>query len=407
MICSKCGKSNEDNFRFCQYCGTPTGQNVSSVMKSAVQQAAPDIPKSTVSTPAPSLLDDWILDDVQKDADARDIGLSIPDSMFDNNNQRQAVDDLNDDPHVTTKNGLISVPQPLPDSALQQLGDLPRICDECGEIVPEGHKFCGNCGKKYEPVSERELADAAREYENNTRRVVSRVNFLEQNVPQQATANMLMFSLFHINDDGSRGDDIPIIEGDNIIGRSSSPALNGDRFISPKHVRITCHGNTATIEDCGSLNGTFRKLNNESITLNDGDTFRIGEELLCYAHGKSTQPILAPRTGDDTKLLGGPESVGWGYISSILGPYSEGDVYRLYSSTVTLGRTSADILFPRDGFVSSRHASLRESSEGAILTDLNSSNGTFIKLKKPITVTDTICILIGNQLLCLAPIRQW
>ena len=377
----------------------------------STEQPIQGLPISTVTTPAPSLLDDWILDDIPKDSEAQESSdLSIPDALLEKSPETQEAETPDGDASpVNTQNGLVSVAQPLPDSAMEQLGAMPRICDECGEIVPEGHKFCGNCGKRYEPVPEKQIAEANKDFENNARRVISRVNFLEQNVPQQSSPNNVpvMFTLYHINPDGSRGDDIPIIEGENIIGRSSSPALNADRFVSPKHVRITCRGNSATIEDCGSLNGTYRKMNNESVTLNDGDTFRIGEELLCYAHGSSTQPILSPRTNDATKLIGGSESFGWGYISSILGPYSEGDVYRLYSPTVTLGRTSADILFPRDGFVSGRHASLRESSQGAILTDLNSSNGTFVKLKKPATVTDTICILIGNQLLCLKPIRQW
>ena len=401
MICSKCGKSNEDNFRFCQYCGTPTGQNPSGVMKSSTSDPVP------ASLPAPGQIE--ILSAIESAAsplsvDQDDWSIDgVPETVFDN-----AGPDISlasgfneeEDKMRSTQNGRISVAQQMVESVVS-ISPASRICQNCGEAVPEGHKFCGNCGRRFDvetPNAEPVQVDTSNE---NGPRVVRR-GFIGQNISQELDSSA-KFALYHMNDDNTIGDEIPLVEGENVIGRMSSSPLKADRFVSPQHVRITCRGNTAVIEDCGSLNGTFQKLNNESITLHNGDTFRIGEELLSYVHGNSKQQILLPRDNDPTTLIGGVESEGWGYLSSILGPYSEGDVYRLSKPVVTLGRTSADILFPRDGFVSGRHASLRASSDGAILTDLNSSNGTFIKLepKFPVTVTGDFYILVGNQLLYL------
>ena len=63
-----------------------------------------------------------------------------------------------------------------------------------------------------------------------------------------------------------------------------------------------------------------------------------------------------------------------------------------------LGRENGDLAFPTDGFVSGRHATLSVRDDRLMVTDLHSSNGTFLRLSAPSFVDDGDQFLIGRQL---------
>ena len=394
MLCVNCGKANADNFRFCQFCGTP--------MKSdhVHKDLSPEsLPQSTVTTPAS--LDDWFIDSSIEDA-------SLNSPIVEDSSSLDSFDlpSLNSgNENLMSGDMTEAVPgRPHPSYSGSEYSDIPktsdRICQKCGAVIPNGHRFCGNCGSRFESHTAMPAvthdADTA-----STRRSVERVSFIAKRAA--AGPEYAAFSLFHVNDDGSAGEAIPLYEGENIIGRTSSCLLSTDRFVNPKHVRIICEREYAIIEDCDSLNGVFLRICDESITLLDGDVFRIGEELMSYHHGNSKQIILKNRSTEHTALIGGEECEGWGYLRLIVGAFSEGSVYRLNQPSIQIGRTQGDILFPKDGFVSGSHAILSCDGNSALLTDLHSSNGTFVRLKTALRLDDATFFLIGNQLLCIQP----
>lgn len=73
--------------------------------------------------------------------------------------------------------------------------------------------------------------------------------------------------------------EVPLEEGENILGRDPGPRGSiPDASISRRHARITIRGETATLEDLESKNGTF--VHEERVTrprvLADGDEVRLG-----------------------------------------------------------------------------------------------------------------------------------
>jgi pSer/pThr/pTyr-binding forkhead associated (FHA) protein len=74
-----------------------------------------------------------------------------------------------------------------------------------------------------------------------------------------------------------------------------------------------------------------------------------------------------------------------------------GDVYELRDET-TVGRTSGDITFPHDGFMSGRHARIVKRGSTHVLVDEQSRNGTFIKIKGEVELKPGDMVLIGRQL---------
>ena len=63
------------------------------------------------------------------------------------------------------------------------------------------------------------------------------------------------------------------------------------------------------------------------------------------------------------------------------------------------GRERGDVLFPEDGYVSGLHCRIARGQDGAVyLTDLGSSNGTFIRLRSEPSVASGDMLLMGQQL---------
>ena len=404
MFCKNCGENNSDSFKFCQFCGTLLGSETPEPLDE-VRSATVEIAQESND----SELDDWLIDEDDSALSPDLLAHHVDDDK--NGNQAASLKSTTVKgaaaPHILAQNTEpkdVEIEEKIEiEEVVEEKKDAApvaaRICKQCGEEVAPGHRFCGSCGAKYE--EERVATGIGEDIDSSNKRTVERPSFVF-NAAVPTEQKLAQFRLHQINDDGTLGDLIPLYEGENVVGRISSPMLNNDRFVNPKQVKITCHDDVAILEDNNSLNGVFLRLCDTSAAVYDGDTFRIGEELLNYCHGSSSQPILKSRAEENTTLIGGKEGEGWGYLRVIIGAFSEGSVYRLDKDTVKIGRTQGDIVFARDGFVSGTHASFERQGDHALLKDLGSSNGTFLRIKAPLTVTETAHILIGNKLLRIA-----
>jgi predicted component of type VI protein secretion system len=81
-----------------------------------------------------------------------------------------------------------------------------------------------------------------------------------------------------------------------------------------------------------------------------------------------------------------------------MGPGIDGSAFPLMGEEMVLGRERGDILFSDDGYVSGTHAKLSVREDGYFLTDLGSSNGTFVRLIEPRVVPTGTYVLMGQQL---------
>ena len=82
----------------------------------------------------------------------------------------------------------------------------------------------------------------------------------------------------------------------------------------------------------------------------------------------------------------------------IVGRDVDGSAFPLFGEAIVLGRERGDILFPEDGYVSGTHARIALRDEHVFLTDLGSSNGTFLRLRHERTVPAGSYMLMGQQL---------
>ena len=79
--------------------------------------------------------------------------------------------------------------------------------------------------------------------------------------------------------------EIPLVEGENILGRAEDAAFALDAAtISRRHARIVISGPRAVLEDLGSKNGTYLRGSRLAAPspLSDGDEIRLGRVLLRF-----------------------------------------------------------------------------------------------------------------------------
>ena len=71
----------------------------------------------------------------------------------------------------------------------------------------------------------------------------------------------------------------------------------------------------------------------------------------------------------------------------------------LVGDEIVLGREEGDIVFRDDAFMSRRHAAITWDGKRAQITDLGSSNGTFVRLTGPTSIKHGDHVRMGDQLL--------
>ena len=189
-----------------------------------------------------------------------------------------------------------------------------------------------------------------------------------------------------------------LVAGESIIGRESGSVFGGDTFLSPKHARFRSENGKVTVEDLGSLNGVFRKLIAEQRSkLVSGQRFRIGQELLQY-------DALEPADPDEKGVsVQGTAIEGWvGRVSLVVGRETVRPSYPVSERGIDLGRERGEVLFPEDGYVSGLHCKISYEDGDAYVTDLGSSNGTFVQVIEETELQNGDVLLMGQQLFRIA-----
>ena len=75
-----------------------------------------------------------------------------------------------------------------------------------------------------------------------------------------------------------------------------------------------------------------------------------------------------------------------------------GEVHSLDRSHMAVGRVEGDLIFPHDGYMSSKHAIIVERDGRYYLIDQKSRNGTFVRIKGETELKPGDMFLVGKQL---------
>jgi pSer/pThr/pTyr-binding forkhead associated (FHA) protein len=354
ITCPKCFKENQDHYKFCLGCGAELPRDASP------KKFAPGTPPHGVaakagSVPPPAAAAAPPAGPRSLDEEVTKLGTGGPGLG------------------ALKASALAAAPPPAAEAAPASVA-----CPQCAHVNPSTNKFCASCGFKLsKPVSGAAPAPAP----------------APAAAPSPLDAQPIAL-LTALRADGSEAGSYPVNPPTATIGRDIGSIFAGDSYLSPRHATLNARGNKLFVKDEGSLNGVYRKLRRDEPTLlRSGDIFRIGQEILRY---ETLQPL--PPTSDGVERLGSPVKGYVGRIALIIGRETSGNAYPVPETGIHMGRERGDVLFPEDGYVSGLHCRLSIQNGHAFLTDLGSSNGSFVRLYGEAELHDGDILLMGQQL---------
>ncbi len=216
-----------------------------------------------------------------------------------------------------------------------------------------------------------------------------------------------------------KGRTFPIDSGEMVIGRESDTMPLTDSTVSRRHARLSGSDGIWTLEDMGSVNGTF--LNGVKVTrptrLHLGDQIRCGTSLVVFGSGTDKRPAPLPLdengnvdaaimatvpANDDSVIIPTPEA-GAEAIDNLRVLYTFAtDVSSIFSLDQLLGRT-LDMIF--DLFPADRAYVLMLGPKGELITKASRDRGEGSAGEVPIShtiinevVTKQIGVLSSNAM---------
>jgi pSer/pThr/pTyr-binding forkhead associated (FHA) protein len=331
ITCPKCGKENQDHYKFCLGCGAELPRAGAAKPFSA-HTPPQGIPQQRASAPAPAAAA----------AAPPGAGSSPP-------------------------AGRATPAAPVASVA----------CPQCGHGNVPGNRFCASCGYNLSALSGTQAVPSAA-------------------AQPAAGGGARGIVLTALRADGSEAGTFRLPDGPTVlVGRDTGSIFAGDSYLSPRHATFSRRGAQLFIKDEGSLNGVYLKLKpNDPCLLEFGDVFRIGQEIIRYEELKAP-----PRSADGVERLGSPAKGYIGRLALVIGRDTTGNAFPIPERGVHCGRERGDILFSEDGYVSGLHCRVARAQDGRVyVTDVGSSNGSFIRLRSERAVGGGDILLMGQQL---------
>jgi pSer/pThr/pTyr-binding forkhead associated (FHA) protein len=305
-----------------------------------------------------------------------------------------------------------------------------RPCPNCGAQTPDGFAFCQQCGSKlpagqggaprgpaavsgetspapaHPPFDEAHAATLAAPGSAEVAGLVARGGQpaaggpAHAPSPQQAPAWGCLISVKRDGTDGARHD----LSGEwMVVGRiEADVTFPDDRFLARSHARLEQAGGSPRVVPLDTLNGVFRRVD-EPVALDDGAVMLLGREVLRFERVDAKEREAAPLVRHGTALFGSPPREPWGRLVQILPSGSVRDIRYLDGAEVTVGREEGDLVFRDDAFLSRVHAVFRREGDRVMLDDLDSSNGTFLRLRGPEPLGRGTHLRMGDQLFRFEP----
>jgi pSer/pThr/pTyr-binding forkhead associated (FHA) protein len=246
------------------------------------------------------------------------------------------------------------------------------VCHSCMTPVPRGHKFCGRCGA---PVPE-EVLNLDVDF------------FSDMQDPSKAR-------LILVRGEGMDGLSYHLKADQHLLGRAGQLEFPEDPFISPRHANFFYRDGRLVVRDEGSLNGVYLRIRG-SVDIAPGDSFLAGEQLFRL---DPTPKASDGPDNDGTFFYSSPKYPSAFRINQILEGGALGMTVCARGSSLQIGREDGDLNFPGDIFMSARHCTVEEAEGKFKLTDHESRNGTYVRIKADQSLSHGDYLFIGRKLL--------
>ena len=304
-------------------------------------------------------------------------------------------------------------------------------CPGCRTPNPTGTNFCYDCGERLDgatvanPLPPPEvLASAARAYPGPAATGISALANMDGHAGammeatpgasrepaqgHQAHTGRELASgsgrarLIAVRRDGTDGATYEVGSAQFDVGRTEGDLTFDDPHLAARHARLSYRDGQHVIMPLETRNGIYVRIR-QPVELFDGDQFLIGKQVLRFEVPFEVEKSLRPAVEHGVVYFGTPVKPPWGRLRQMTAAGTSRDVYHLTRAEVTLGREQGELVFPDDEFLSRRHAQVGFRSSRANLTDLGSSNGTFVRLRGQHLLSPGDLIRVGDELLRFEP----
>ena len=197
--------------------------------------------------------------------------------------------------------------------------------------------------------------------------------------------------------DGSLGKAMPITK-ETLIGREHCDlSYPRDMLLSPRHASVAVREGKLVLKDLNSQTGSFIRQRQDT-ELSPGDVFLLGRELFRFV----TQTLdESPQATEQTAMWTGPGTSKGPLTAKLEHIKLNGQVvaeFRLDQPQLTLGRTTGDLIFKDDPYMSGSHARIVAQPGRFLLQDLRSRNGVYRRLRTEVELTDGDEFFMGEQI---------
>lgn len=367
-LCSRCGRSNEDDAQFCQDCGTALD---------TTHQAGQVCPACGEINPEGSRF-------------CQHCGVRLT----------------------------------VPDVTAPRTDRLP--CPVCGKQTPAGFAFCQYCGSRLpdlgqeapavqptppaglpkpttatwdvvpEPPSHAGTAQAPDET-SRMRSVPTTVAGATESSGQVAATKSISLTVMDLL--MVERSTYPVEELPFDIGRSEGHlTFPEDPYLSPRHLRIQAQRSGFEVVDLDSLNGVYIRVDKAAL-VSPGTQFIVGGHLLRLEAVPTWERDLRPVHERGIRLWGTQIPRAWARLTVLSEAGTTLDRFYLTKSEIVIGTGDADVSFPDDPMVSERQAVLSQTGPHITLRDLGSDYGTYVRLDRPLTVRPGTVLRAGLHLI--------
>jgi pSer/pThr/pTyr-binding forkhead associated (FHA) protein len=276
--------------------------------------------------------------------------------------------------NVATRSGTYPARSEFADLSQEELMEQARnyVCRSCSSGVPTGHKFCGRCGTAV-PIE-----------------ILNAQTLFFGDMQNPAKAKLIL-----IRGEGMDGLSFHLKAEQHIVGRNGQLVFPDDPFVSPKHANFFYRDGKLVVRDEGSLNGVYIRVRG-TVDIAPGDTFLAGEQLFRL---DPTPRASDGQDPDGTYFYSSPKHPSPFRLTQILQGGAVGMTVCARGTSLQIGREGGDLNFPADLYMSGSHCRLEEHSGKFSLTDLNSRNGTYVRIKSERELAHGDYLFIGRKLL--------
>ncbi len=251
------------------------------------------------------------------------------------------------------------------------------VCRSCATPIPSGHKFCGRCGAAVPP----DILTLREEFYGSLQ------------VPGRAKLIMIRSE----GDPSMEGLSFALNAQEHIVGRQGHLNFPDDRFVSPTHANLFYREGVLVVRDEGSLNGVYIRLRG-AVELQPGDMFIAGEQTFRV---DATPKATDHPEQDGTYFWSSPKRPSPFRVTQLLVGGAPGNVVTARDAGIAIGREGGEMNFPHDVYMSATHCRVDVDASGShfTLTDLNSRNGTYVRVRGERELAHGDYVFIGKKIL--------